>query len=349
MEVFIPALKDANPFFDEIMFHSKNTFIFDDFKKYKSKYKTVLIHWPEQIFNWVEPKEKEINEFKIAIKEWRLHSKIIYVVHNLERHYGMTANFKKLYDLVENNCDAMIHFGNYSQKIFKKKQPSVKHKVIEHPLYEKSYSVFPKHVAHKKLKINNKAMVIIAPGSIRNKKERKLIINSFKKLKHGNKVLIVPRILKNTLPFEFSGRYLLKPFFDVKKVYEYIFNEFLFKAPKYIFKNKFLAEEELSLLISASDIVLIPRVQILNSGNVFLGLTFKKIIVGPTRGNITEVLHKFEMPIFNPDDNASIHSAINKALKLTENYKYNNELLVCFAPKIIAKKWDDFINDLNKL
>ena len=80
MEVFIPALKDGNPFFDEIMFHSKNTFIFDNYKNYSPSYKIVLIHWPEQLFNWKEPSVDNLKELSAAIKLWKQSSKIIYLV-----------------------------------------------------------------------------------------------------------------------------------------------------------------------------------------------------------------------------------------------------------------------------
>lgn len=345
MNVFIPSKKDANPFFDEIMFHSKNTFVFDNYKNYNPSFKVVLIHWPEQLFDWNEPTIENLVELKNEIKLWKKHAKIIYVVHNLERHYGMTPQYTALYNLIESNCSFMVHFGKYSCALFKFKFPSIVHKVIQHPLYKKSFEIYDKSYAREHLNIGKNEVVIIAPGSIRNIEERKMILKLFKNIPQKNKVLIVPRMYWVRFKHEFKGRALLKKVFDVKKIYETYINKKKYKNSQYKLGYQFLKNEELSLLMSAADIVFIPRIKILNSGNVFLGLTYKKIIVGPRVGNITEVLDMFEFPSFEPNNSKSIRKALNEALKMDRSKEkcYNND---SFKPIVIAKQWDDFLMDV---
>lgn len=348
MNVFIPAKKEANPFFDEIMKYSKHTFIFESYKKYDDVYKIVLIHWPEQIFNWIEPSLEQLQELSNNITIWKRTAKIIYVVHNLERHYGMTENFNKLYQLIEDNCDCMVHMGSYSCNLFKTRYLNKQHQIINHPLYENSFKVYSKEVARKKLNIAKDAIIIIAPGTIRNDEESKLVLNSFKKIKNKKKILIVPRMLPFEFPFEFKGRTYLKRFVDVKKHY-IAFKKWQYAKSNYIFNYSFLSRDNLALLMSASDIVFIPRIKILNSGNVFLAMTFNKIMLGPNQGNLTEIFNQFKLPYFDPNNKNSISKAMKLAVNLVENehFKYNVDLLNEFKPLNIAKQWDNLIEELS--
>lgn len=342
MKVFIPAKKDLNPFFDEIMEHSKHQFVFGSFDDYKRSCKIVLIHWPEQLFGWKEPSLEQLNDLTQHITNWKKNAKIIYVVHNLEKHKGMNPVFRKLYDLIESNCDCMLHFGEFSQQLFLKKIPKKQHVVIYHPLYKNSFTTFSKEYARKKLSIQKKALVIVAPGAIRNKNERKLVLKAFKRIKKKGKVLIVPRMLPFELPFDFKGRIFLKKFIDVNALYSKLIKKLFYRKPTYMFNEKFLSEEELSLFMAAADIVLLPRIKILNSGNFFLGLTFQKIIVGPAVGNLTEMLELFKLPYFNPQNKDSIDGALQDAITLFEegNFTYDENLMQQFEPSQIAQQWD---------
>ncbi|MHB1148661.1 MAG: glycosyltransferase family protein [Lutibacter sp.] len=350
MKIFIPAPKDGNTFFDEIMFHSNNTFVFDNFKNYNAENKIVVIHWPEQIFDWNEPSMPQLKELKEAIEIWKKLAKIIYVVHNLERHYGMTANFKKLYNLIESSCDTMIHFGNYSFELFKNKYPNITHKVISHPLYEESFTLFDKEEARKKLGIDEESLVILVPGRIRKIFERKMVLRAFKKLPQKNKVLLATNMMKFKFPYEFKGRDRLKSFFDIKNVYENYFKNKVYKKPKYYFNYNYLSSHNFSLMLSAADVIFIPRKQILNSGNVFLGLTYKKIIVGPNQGNIKEVLDIFGFPSFDPNNPKSVSVALRQSIIMLKDgsYCYDDAELAKFKPKNVAEEWDKLIENLSQ-
>jgi hypothetical protein len=58
--------------------------------------------------------------------------------------------------------------------------------------------------------------------------------------------------------------------------------------------------------------VLIPRHEALNSGNVFLGFTFGKPVVGPDIGNIGEVLTLTGNPTFDPKCPRTVVDALAK-------------------------------------
>jgi glycosyltransferase involved in cell wall biosynthesis len=62
--------------------------------------------------------------------------------------------------------------------------------------------------------------------------------------------------------------------------------------------------------------VFIPRLQILNSANVSLAMTFGRVVTGPDLGNVGELLRGSGNPIFDPRNPADAARAIHDALVL---------------------------------
>lgn len=343
-KVFIPNFKCANPFLDEILVHSRHYFHFDNFKNYNNCCDVVLINWPEQIFGWNEPSIEELDELEECINIWMKCSKIIYVAHNLKPHSGMSKRFERLYNLIEKNCSAMIHFGKYSCNLYQNKFPDILHQVIKHPLYIESYGQYDKLNSRDQLGIDREAKVITVLGKIRNMDERRLVVKGFNALKEENKVLIVTRMMRIKFPWNFKGKYRLRHLINVDLIYDRIVSSLKFRKPKYKFNHEFLDSKKISLMISAADIILIPRIKILNSGNVFLALTFRKIFVGPRKGNIKEVSDSFGFPSFDPYVTESVMKALQKGLDMSKsNDKVFENKLVGYLPKSVAADWDDFI------
>lgn len=338
MKIFLPFAKDANNYFDEIIKYSDSEFVFDHYQNYDSSFRIVNIHWPESIFNWKLFSVEELNDFERELLGWKKHSKIIYTVHNLKPHRNNNLNYKRLYQLISENADVFIHLGKYSRDIFQKKFTNAAHYIIRHPLYSNSFPVFKKNEARNFLKIKSNALVIIAPGKIRNKAEKKMILKAFGTIKNENKVLIVPNMYKKNIWNKLPGYYKLK-----KILTKPIFKKN--KSSKHFFDYGYQSHEELALMMSASDIVFIPRIEILNSGNVFLGLTYEKIIIGPDQGNIKEHLEIFNFPIFNPSSTKSVRKAIIEGVNWLEkkNHKINAFDLEPFYPINVSAKFDDLI------
>lgn len=344
-KVLILGKLQANPFFDIITKHSQWSFEYNDIDNIHCHPQMILIHWPEQIFDWKEPNEDQLCLLENQFSLWKKRKiKIIYVVNNLKRHWGMTLAFEKLYKIVLKNCDAMVHLGNYSLELYKKQFPKKTHNYIPHPLYEDVYKQQEKIQARRELNISNKSVIIFVPGTIRNLRERSLVTSAFGKIQNKNKILVVPNMFKRKVKWKFKGQYRLKKYFDIHKILEYFYNKEFNK--KYIFGYKFIETETLSRWLSAADVVIIPRVDSLNSGILFLGLTFRKIIVGPKIGNIEEFLNAFNLPTFNPDDNDSVALALKRGVELSQNsLPYIDKDLNEFKPIEIALKWDKFLNE----
>ena len=346
MKVFTPVQKSANSFFDEITFHSEHEYVHGTLDDDTSGYTTILIQWPEQIFNWKEPDDQQLSHLSQAIKKWKQFSKIIYIVHNEKPHLGMTKQFQKLYDIVESSSDILLHFGKYSQEIFEKKYIHSQHRILKHPLYKRSFPFFTKEEARKQLGIDLGREVMIAPGKIRTLKERNLVLDSFKQVKNSNRTLIVPNMFWKQSTIEFVGRQKLKGILDVKTKIEKQMNG-IFNPPDYIVNYSFIEAKQLALFLAASDVVFIPRIHTLNSGNIYLGLTLTKIIVGSATGNLTEELKKFDFPIFQPNTPASIKLAIEEGFRLSTKVEevYKNIFTEAYEPKNIASQLDQIIRE----
>lgn len=348
MNVFIPMNRNVNTFFEEIEFHSKNRFIYDNYLSFEKHYEIVLIHWPEAFFNWQEPTISQINNLEKEIAKWKINAKIVYVVNNLKKHVGSSIIFEKLFDIVIRNSDVIVHYGAYSLSLFKKLYPEIKQQIIPHPLYERSFDKIEKNIARNKLGIEKDALVLIAPGSIRTNEERQLILNAFGQIKNRNKFLIVPKMYWLRLKFDFKGRIFLKKVFDFKRFIEYYLNIKKFKKSRFLVNYKFVDRNQLSLMMSSSDIVLVPRVETLNSGNIFLALSFKKVMFGPKIGNIKEVLEEFNMPMFDPKIKCSFQSGLKESLKSYKKFEFKDESLEKYMPLKLANEWDSLFYELNK-
>ena len=71
-----------------------------------------------------------------------------------------------------------------------------------------------------------------------------------------------------------------------------------------------IPDHEVDVYVKAADALFIPRYEALNSGNVFLGFTFGKPVIGPAIGNIGEVLTLTGNPTFDPRHVKSIAWAL---------------------------------------
>ena len=345
MKVFLPFQKEGNPYLEEIAFYSNCEFIYGDLDTYSPDFDIVNIHWPEAIFHWLEPSKEELEILQEHIRKWKVNSILVYTKHDFKRLKGLTPNFKTLFDLIEKNTDVFIHLGEHSRKFYTGKFPEARHEIIVHPLYRNFFNYRSKAEARRELGISNDALVIIAPGQIRLHKERDMVLQAFRDISIDNKVLIATT-MRSEIRYDFPGRVRLKKFIDIRNVLVEKFKK-KYRPPKYFFNYERLNYEQFGLRMAAADIVLIPRIEILNSGNVFLGLTYGKILVGPKTGNIYDQITELGFPVFEGTKRRSVINALLQAIKLkNENFKINESLLNKYEPQNVAKELDSLFYSL---
>ncbi len=347
MQVFIPHKKDPNPFFEEIQFYSEVEYVFMDFKTDFPVNSVINIHWPEALLDWKLPLQNDLDEVEIILKKWKNNSKIVYTRHDSSSNFSANKIYEKLFDMIEDASDAFIHLGEFSKMEMEKKHPLKEHVVISHPLYERSFQKFEKAYAREQLNIAQDALVMIAPGRIRHIKERNMVLSAFNSISNKNKTLLCNRMLSFQSDLSFRGKHRINKFINLDDLrIKSLLKKY--QPPKYIFNYNFADFNLLSLMMSASDFVFIPRLNILNSGNVFLAYTFSKPVIGPFSGNITEQLNEFNFSPFDSSSSKSINNAVEKAINLKNlsHEKLFGSLLDKYHPKQIALSMDKFYKHL---
>ena len=275
----------------------------------------IYFQWPELIFQWntmlidIEKLSKHLDRIQ------EMHIKMLITCHNLHPHNN-DSKTKELYNLVYSKVDAFHHLGNNSFQLLKKKYPSKYHFIAPHHIADSLLdNKIDSSEAKARLNIPNDNIVISSFGVFRDNKEFLLF------------VYMVISVYKKDLTF-------LAP--RICLIESHCFNRLLYLCRCFICKlfgirySGFLAEDEMKLWLSASDIVFIQRYDILNSGNIPLAFSAGKVVVGPSCGNVGEIIEETGNYLFDPHNWVSIKKAMLNALgpckKSTQlgehNYQY---------------------------
>lgn len=298
------------------------------------KIDVIHLHWPEllvksQLSDMSREDLLESSNFEKVIdqlkKKKSAGSAIITTVHNEKPHTDSNGIFSQFYSEIYSLSDGFIHMGTESEKLtgqqFEEETKGKVNFIIPHG----NYSIFPSNldrvVCRKKLNIKENQKVLLSFGAIRSEQELNLGIDSFNKSDIDNSIYIIA----GKLPFPYKSQ--LNHFRVRKKLYRHHFNKRIRTVEKVI------SPEEVQVYLKSADLLFIPRYNTLNSGNVALGFTFGKVVVGPNYGVIGETLKLTGNPVFDPYQLNSVTEAIRSGFESSQtdladrNLKYaQNEL-----------------------
>jgi hypothetical protein len=300
--------------------HADVVYDCDEFWACQNDYDIVHIHEPEYLSYEIEgcmdhsdtiPQDlwkRLIN----CLEHWNVHSKLVHTRHVQEPHVRTDDEFKRLYATVFSYCHAVAHFANYSIIQFQEFYPELKgleHRVIPHQNYTSLPNTIGKTEARQQLDITSASKVILVFGMVK-EHEKDLIKTAFGGIPSQHKVLLAP------------GWKTKRRAISWIRLREWVYRFDIWKAKR----NKsfrtnlgFVEEADAQYYLNAADILLIPRIDELNSGNITLGCTFGIVVLGRDGGDIGEILSETGNPVFNPMDKASVQSAVVKALQLAED------------------------------
>lgn len=291
-------------------------------------YDIIHIHWPEELFKWERVSEENLRHLSSKLSSLRdAGVKIVYTRHNLVPHYS-SRQLIELYSIVETYCTTVVHMGDFSRKEFDSKYPgnNQMHAVIAHHIYENVYNEqITQEDARRGLGISTGKFVILSFGKFRQKEEMFMVLKAFCRLRVKKKYLLAPRFF----PFEKRphNKKCINRFLSVLG-YHVVRPLFRYFHTRLGLEKELVSNEDLPVYFAAADVVFIQRINILNSGNIPTSFLFKKVVVGPDCGNITEILRTTANPIFDPADDKSIVAALEKAYSLSNvgkgigNYQY---------------------------
>ena len=293
-------------------------------KQKLDKWDVVNIHWPEYMIKRNNINQTDINNLEKLLKQISKSCVIVLTVHNIRPHHSSIWD-EKIYGLTYKYADGLIHLGKESIKIFKQANIHKPYRVIPHG----NYDSLEEYESDYKEIIINKKPIIITTGMIRSYEEVNLLLkvsNIIKNLDTTFNCYIRLRIASKQLARENIIKFIIH-------LIQQIFSYLRLKLNRNLrFKDGYISDSNLVELIKRADILFIPRINSINSGNVALGFTFGAITIAPDYGNIGTILKDHANPTFSIEfENASIHDAFRKGIQMAKEGKGKEN-------KIIAKE-----------
>jgi len=280
----------------------------NEFLESNSHFDIIHIQWIEEIFEWNNFNTEKFSTLLKRIDYWKQKgAAIVCTIHNILPHSIPRKSGFEIYRKVFQKTDLFIHLGEASKKMFQEMYGNAlinsgRHVVIPHGLY----STFKKNVdktrARSYFGINENDFVMLAFGRIRTCEEEKLIFDAYRALESKRKKVIVSN-------YKFSCNRLSRIIQKTK----------LAVNKGVIARSGFVKKDMVPYYFAASDIVIIPRIEALNSGNLLLGFFYEKVLTGPDSGVVGEILKETVNPVFVAHNKKSLSDAVNEAKRLAEN------------------------------
>ncbi|MCS3668064.1 hypothetical protein GGP77_002307 [Salinibacter ruber] len=262
------------------------------------------------------------------LDEWSLKAHIVTTIHNYEPHE--IENYERLYRLVYQASDGIVHLGEASRDWFFDRYDFAsekRHAIIPHG----NYSCFPDDVtdveARKRLDISPREFVCLCFGELRHHRERALLIRAFEGLSGWRNKMVIAGGGEIPSPSRRSFQY-----WRIK--YD----------PRLRIHDEWIPGEAVQLYLRAADVVVIPRKDVLNSGSVALGFTFGRIVVGPDDGVIGEVLRKTGNPTYEPGNAQALTEALEMVRASDLQKEEQNK---AYAMEVMG--WEDVASDHVKI
>lgn len=276
----------------------------------------IHLHWPEllvksRLSDMSQDHKLTENDFYIvldALREKKSRgSKICITVHNETPHKNSSV-YHDFYSDIYRLCDGIIHMGAASKTMIECEYPGLsdgKHSaIIPHGDYSYFSADKPRETCRDWLGISDEEKLVLSFGAIRSKTELEMAVSAFKQadVKNGR------YLMAGSLPSPYKSQ--LSHFTDRKILYTNMFHPAIQTYEEPIGKN------DVQLFLKAADLLFIPRFNTLNSGNVALGFTFGKVVIGPDYGVIGEMLRATRNPVYDPFNVERIAQAIQIGLEL---------------------------------
>lgn len=278
-----------------------------------------IIHfqWPEAVFftlpnpfktNFIERVQQRMDYWK------NKGAKLVSTRHNEVSHYDIDEA-EDLYNIIYKQSHAVVHLGKYSLENLAYNNLNV---IIPHPNYNNTIKLeITKSKARQYLNIPKDAKVFLSFGKIRKNEEESNLIEAFLKLDSQNKLLIICNSIFNRKFFPFR----ISPVARIK----HLFQKRIYKRKKIWFGQQNISDDLLTQYIIASDVIISPRIDTLNSGVIFMAYSFGKAVVGPSVGNMKDILEETENPTFLPYNCKSYTNALQKAYENAAKLEMNNK------------------------
>ncbi|HVF38861.1 MAG TPA: hypothetical protein VM939_03100 [Gemmatimonadaceae bacterium] len=327
----------------------------DAFWSMSGQYDVVHLHFPEYMTFEVEAAYKTgltqslIDAVESRLRYWAERASIVVTRHVLLPHDARADTmWERMYETVYRYADGVVHFARASVDEFRERYRETsffrgepQHVLVPHHNYVSLPNEIDREEARRRLGIDADSSVMLVFGAIRGDAERDLILETFRALKQPRKVLLVSRWRERLANVSWIRlKYWLR---DLKRLYYRV-------HPRYNLGYGFVEEKDTQLYLNACDLLFIPRFHVLNSGNVTLGMTFGRVVVGPDSWDVGELLRSTGNPVFDPDRPETAVAAVNQGFLLARDGKVgaaNRKLALSeWGADRCAEQYSVFFNQL---
>jgi glycosyltransferase involved in cell wall biosynthesis len=278
----------------------------------------VHFQWPEFVFGAQKQifTDNDITRMSHRLAQLKEKGIRIFVqVHNLKPHTKKDKNILRLYELLYLQADVIVHMGMYSCELLQSQYPNAQHVVIPHHIYDDVYNFsISQEEARQRLHLPTDKKIILSFGKFRTEEERNFVLS-----------------IKDSSLFALHSSLFLMPGFyretlhtwNPKKLTVRLYNTCKYKLKGIKFCNEVIPGDLMQCYFCAADVVLIQRLDIMNSGNLPMAYHAGKVVVGPDVGNVGQILRETGNFTFDPHDIQSAVGALQKALTETAKGKEN--------------------------
>jgi hypothetical protein len=294
----------------------------------------VHFQWPEYVFGSQKKhfSDEDVERLENRIGQLKNSGIRRFVqVHNLKPHRNRDKNMLRIYEVLYQHADVIVHMGNYSRDLLQRQYPNAQHVVIPHHIYDNvlSFSVSQQE-ARQRLHLPQDRIIILSFGKFRNDKERNFILNLKKKIEVLSSTAEANSSLFTSSLFVMPGFYReTLHTWNPMKLITRLLHTINYRQKGIKFCNEVIPDDMMQCYFCAADVVLLQRLDILNSGNLPMAFAAGKVVVGPNVGNVGQILNETGNFTFDPHDIKSAVSVLKKALTTTskgkENKKYATE------------------------
>jgi len=327
MKILFPCDPDGNPFVQTLaeemrsLGHRVDQGV-DFFWTGDLDYDVIHFQWPNALFRWDNSAitASGVRDAMARIAAHRKAGARLFLTRHNERPHWANADVLGLYAAVEGACDVIVHLGEASRLSAQslKHMSNVRHVVIPHHIYPGIDREVSLAEARRRLGIGAGERVLLAFGAFRNDDERWLALRAVHDQPRRTR-LLAPRLFQ--FPVRFQGRIIWSEF---RRRLRYL--------PYGVFRAcPSVPDSELPFYFAAADVVLLQRLDTLNSGNLPMAFSFGRVVVGPDCGNMGPILKETGNPTFDTDSRDSVAAAVAEGFRLAaagkgeDNRRYAEE------------------------
>lgn len=277
-----------------------------NFHLYAGSYDIIHILWPEFLCESRPPSDKEIDDIGKKLEWWNQRSRLIISVQNFYPHaYEYDPSYKKLYNVFYSACSGITHFSRTSVEWVCKEFPAAatKKNIITTPInYNRLVqSKFDRGTLRRNFGFSENDFVILVFGAIRKWEEAQLIRRAYAKAKIPRKRLLLGCRFSPRRGSRFS-----------RLCCSALWKSWI-RTHRFPHCDGFIPDEDIYRYVEASDLVIIPRINDLNSGILYLGMTFGKMLIAPNHGSYPDNLEGTENLLYKSGDPKALAAAMEKA------------------------------------